>query len=69
MKSFVNVKARRIERFNIFKSLFFVIIISAVLIAGIGDTPYQGSSCKDCSPVLCDRGNLSAGCSVHGRTL
>ena len=35
MKSFVNVKARRIERFNIFKSLFFVIIISAVLIAGI----------------------------------
>lgn len=35
MKNFVNVKARRVERRGILKSLLFVIIISAVLIAGI----------------------------------
>ena len=35
MKEFVNVKARRAEREGIIKSVFFVIIISAVLIAGI----------------------------------
>ena len=35
MRKFVNVKARRAEREGIIKSIFFVIIISAVLIAGI----------------------------------
>ena len=35
MKEFVNVKARRAEREGIIKSVFFVIIISVVLIAGI----------------------------------
>ena len=35
MKNFVNVKARRVERRGILKSLLFVIIISVVLIAGI----------------------------------
>ena len=35
MKKFVNVRARRAERQGVFKSVFFVIIISAVLIASI----------------------------------
>lgn len=35
MKNFVNVKARRVERRGILKSLLFVVIISAILIAGI----------------------------------
>lgn len=35
MKSFVNMKARRVARFGIIKSVFFVIIISAILVAGI----------------------------------
>lgn len=35
MKNFVNVKAGRVERRGILKSLLFVVIISAILIAGI----------------------------------
>ena len=43
MKNFVNVKARRVERRGILKSLLFVIIISAVLIAGIFYISNMGS--------------------------
>lgn len=35
MKNFVNMKARRAEREGILRALLFVIIISAVLVAGI----------------------------------
>ena len=35
MKNFVNVKARRAERQGLLRSVLFVIIISAVLVAGI----------------------------------
>lgn len=35
MKNFVNVKVGRVERRGILKSLLFVVIISAILIAGI----------------------------------
>ena len=35
MKSFINVKARRAERFRIVKSVVFVLIISAILVFGI----------------------------------
>ena len=35
MKNFVNVKARRAERQGLLRSVLFVIIISAILVAGI----------------------------------
>ena len=43
MKKFVNVKARRAERQGVLKSVFFVIIISAVLIFGIYYISNMGS--------------------------
>ena len=43
MKKFVNVKARRAERQGILKSVFFVIIISVVLIFGIYYISNMGS--------------------------
>ena len=43
MKKFVNVKARRAERQGILKSVFFVIIISAVLIFAIYYISNMGS--------------------------
>ena len=43
MKSFVNVKAKRAERQGMLRSVFFVIIISAVLIAGIYYISNMGS--------------------------
>ena len=43
MKEFVNVKAKRAERQGMLRSVFFVIIISAVLIAGIYYISNMGS--------------------------
>ena len=43
MKKFVNVKAKRAERQGMLRSVFFVIIISAVLIAGIYYISNMGS--------------------------
>ena len=43
MKKFVNVKAKRAERQGMLRSVFFVIIISAVLIAGIYYISIMGS--------------------------
>ncbi len=43
MKKFVNVKAKRAERQGMLRFVFFVIIISAVLIAGIYYISNMGS--------------------------